>query len=79
MDGVLACNSICSSAFIRKVCRPKRYGTLLHNVGLNGYYWCKSLDTSGSSSACYVYFSQNVVLRNYYDRYYGFTVRPVCP
>ena len=56
-----------------------KYGTLLHNVGLNGYYWCKSLDTSGSSSACYVYFSQNVVLRNYYDRYYGFTVRPVCP
>jgi len=49
------------------------------NVGSNGIYWSSSLSTSNSGSAYYMFFSSNSVSREYHLRYYGRSVRPVCP
>ena len=54
-----------------------RYDTGLSNAGSYGNYWSRSLDTSYSYYAYYLYFdSSNVYTGNYY-RYYGRSVRPV--
>ena len=53
-------------------------GSLL-NAGSYGDYWSSSLSTSSSDRAYYVLFDSSDVLRNYGGRYYGRSVRPVCP
>ena len=54
-----------------------RNGTNLRNAGTHGFYWSSSLGKYGSNSAWYIYFSSDYVYRYYYDRYDGFSVRPV--
>ena len=57
-----------------------RYDSLLYNAVIGtGFYWSSSLNTDYPSRAWYVDFHSSYVVRNsYFDRYYGFTVRPVC-
>ena len=56
-----------------------RSGSDLSNAGSVGRYWSSSLNTSYSYSAWYVFFSSGSVGRDYSYRYYGRSVRPVCP
>ena len=49
----------------------------LYYEGSDGRYWSSSLTTGGPYYAWYVYFYSDKVSRDYYDRYYGYTVRPV--
>lgn len=55
----------------------RRYSTNLYNAGSYGYYWSSSLHTDGPSYAWYVYFYSDFVIRYYYYRYLGISVRPV--
>ena len=55
-----------------------RNNSYLNFAGSYGYYWSSSLSTSSSFSAYLVYFYSDNVFWNYYDRYYGFSVRAVC-
>ena len=54
-----------------------RWATNLSNVGNDGYYWSRSLNTSDSSNAGYLYFNSNFANWSSSDRNYGFSVRPV--
>ena len=56
-----------------------RYDTSLIDVGSLGLYWSSSLDTDYPYYAWYVYSSFGNVKAARYFRYYGFSVRPVCP
>ncbi len=56
-----------------------RSGSSLGRAGSDGYYWSSSLATVGPSSAWGVYFHSGHVLRDSSSRYYGLSVRPVCP
>lgn len=46
-------------------------------AGSWGYYWSRSLSAESSRGAYSQYFYSSIVGRNYYDRYYGMSVRPV--
>ena len=54
-----------------------RDGTSLYRAGSRGYYWSRSLDTSYSDDAYYLYFNSDDIYSNYYYRCYGRSVRPV--
>lgn len=56
-----------------------RYGTYLYNVGLYGFYWSSSLLENGPYGAWYIYFPSGYLGRNNYNRFFGLSVRPVCP
>ena len=56
-----------------------RYNGILNNAGSDGYYWSSSLNSNFSSSAYGLYFYSSGRNRDYYDRFYGHSVRPVCP
>ena len=56
-----------------------RYVSSLLNAGSYGYYWSSSLSTSNTSDAYCLYFDSSYVDWYFYDRYYGRSVRPVCP
>ena len=56
-----------------------RSGGSLYNAGSRGVYWSSSLDTSGSNDAYSVYFNSSNVDRYDNGRFYGRSVRPVCP
>ena len=52
--------------------------TSVINAGSGGSYWSSSLDSSDPSSAYYMYFSSGFVSSQFsYERYCGFSVRPV--
>ena len=52
----------------------------LKKAGSNGYYWSSSLYSKTPYYAYHVCFDSNSVIQDYDDgRYYGFSVRPVCP
>ena len=55
-----------------------RGGSSLDNAGSNGSYWSSSLRTDYPGSAWYVNFNSSNVSRDYDNRSYGFSVRPVC-
>lgn len=56
------------------------YGSSLRNAGSNGYYWSSSLRADYPDSAYNAYFdSGNAYWSSYFYRYYGRSVRPVCP
>ena len=56
-----------------------RDGTEVRRQGSSGYYWPSSLDSSNSSNAWYQLFYSNGYSWGRYGRYFGHTVRPVCP
>ena len=56
-----------------------RDDSFLDSVGGLGDYWSSSLYEYGPSYAWYLYFDSDYVGRYYDDRYYGPSVRPVCP
>ncbi|MBE6321126.1 MAG: DUF1566 domain-containing protein [Bacteroidales bacterium] len=51
----------------------------LSNAGSNGRYWSSSLNTVNPNDAWNVYFYSGSVYRYSLSRYYGLSVRPVCP
>ena len=56
-----------------------RNGSALSSDGVYGFYWSSSLHTSNSSKACNLNFLTSTVSWYDYSRYYGQSVRPVCP
>ena len=56
-----------------------RDGASLYGAGSYGGYWSSSLLTSYSSRACELYFTSSNVYGSYDRRYFGQSVRPVCP
>ena len=56
-----------------------RYGSSLGDAGSDGFYWSSSLDESNSSNACRLYFSAGYVSTADNYRYFGKSVRAVCP
>ena len=50
----------------------------LSHAGSYGFYWSSSLHTGCPYSACYLYFDSDHVDRYGNNRYYGYSVRPVC-
>ena len=54
-----------------------RSDTSLYDAGSDGYYWSRSLSTSDSNSAYYLYFYSSDIYTSYNYRYYGLSVRPV--
>ena len=56
-----------------------RYDTEVKYIGTSGSYWTNSLDSSVSRAAYRLYIGRNGS-KGWYstERYYGFTVRPVC-
>ena len=48
-------------------------------VVYNGDYWSSSLYTGFPIGACYFWFGSDYVGADFHSRYYGFSVRPVCP
>ena len=55
-----------------------RNDSSLYSAGSYGSYWSSSLDTGYPYYAWGVYFNSDDVSRGYGNRYYGFSVRPVC-
>ena len=51
----------------------------LYFAGSGGYYWSSSLDAGYPDDAWSVYFDSSNVYRGSSNRYYGHSVRPVCP
>ena len=56
-----------------------RYVSGLDYAGSYGFYWSSSLDTSYSYDAYNVYFDSGDVSRYALSRFFGRSVRPVCP
>ena len=56
-----------------------RYDSLLDDAGRFGDYWSSSLYADYPNDAWYVYFDFGNVSRDGSYRYYGRSVRPVCP
>ena len=55
-----------------------RYGSSSNSVGSYGYYWSSTPDESDTQFAYRLDFnSGNHYYRNWGDRYFGFSVRPV--
>ena len=56
-----------------------RNGASLNEAGTYGYYWSRSLSTSGSELACDLdTYSRNIQVSEFSSRNYGLSVRPVC-
>ena len=51
----------------------------LYDAGSRSLYWSSSLGTGNPLDACYVGFYSSNVYRSSLSRYYGQSVRPVCP
>ncbi|MCQ2051326.1 MAG: fibrobacter succinogenes major paralogous domain-containing protein [Bacteroidaceae bacterium] len=56
-----------------------RYNDGLYFAGSYGYYWSSSLSTSDSYNAYELFFNSGSHNRRSNGRYYGRSVRPVCP
>lgn len=51
----------------------------LNNAGSNGNYWSASLNSGNPNNARNLNFNSGNQNTNNNNRYYGHTVRPVCP
>ena len=51
----------------------------LSSAGSYGDYWSSSLNSNNPYGAWYVLFDSGFVNRSFDNRYFGFSVRPVCP
>jgi hypothetical protein len=56
-----------------------RVGSSLSSAGLYGYYWSSSLYADYPGNARFLIFASGFIDWNNYTRYYGQSVRPVCP
>lgn len=56
-----------------------RGGAYIANAGSDGYYWSSSLYEDYPRSARLLYFYPNYKDLYHYGRYFGFSIRPVCP
>ena len=56
-----------------------RYDSLLSGAGGMGIYWSRSRDIDFAHGAWHMGFGSGTVGRRYEYRYFGFSVRPVCP
>ena len=57
-----------------------RSGSSLYRPGIYGYFWSSSLYSDSPSNAYYLFFNYSSYVDWYYDsRYFGHSVRPVCP
>ncbi|MBR5843183.1 MAG: hypothetical protein IKY75_01195 [Bacteroidaceae bacterium] len=54
------------------------YGSSHTNVGVVGAYWCSTPIMAGNKEAYRLLFANGEILVQGYNRYCGFTVRPVC-
>ena len=54
-----------------------RYSDRLSNVGSSGYYWSSSLNTDYPNGAYHVDFYSGDFIRGFFNRYAGYSVRPV--
>ena len=54
-------------------------GTKLLEAGAYGNYWTSTLNSTSSTKAQQAYFTKKGVNRDSYNRYYGQSVRAVCP
>ena len=66
-----------NSIFLPAAGYMSKYGLI--DAGLLGYYWSSSLYTDDPNCAYRVYFNSDLVVCYHYYRYYGLSVRPVCP
>ena len=55
----------------------RRSGTSLNSAASDGDYWSSSLYGYNSFSARFVFFNSGSAYMSFYNRYYGFSVRPV--
>ena len=55
-----------------------RYGSSHTNVGVVGQYWCSTPIMAGNKEAYHLQFGNGEILVKGYNRYCGFSVRPVC-
>ncbi len=55
----------------------RRSGTSLNSADSDGDYWSSSLYGYNSFSARFVFFNSGSAYMSFYNRYYGFSVRPV--
>ncbi len=70
---------VASDAHIFLPAAGSRQRTNLSDAGSSGYYWSRSLCAGNSNFAYDLYFySSRVVGRGSNDRYFGYSVRPVC-
>ena len=53
------------------------YDSYLSNPGSSGFYWSSTPSLGNSSIAWNLHFNSDDFSRDYYDRYYGFPVRPL--
>ena len=56
-----------------------RKGSSLSTAGSWGYYWSSSLNTNDQNYACMLDFYSSGVYTTHSTRYFGHSVRPVCP
>lgn len=52
---------------------------VLSDVGSYADYWAKTLDSNDSDYACFIVFNPQYCISYAYSRYYGQSIRPVCP
>ena len=53
--------------------------TYVDGAGGGGTYWSSTLNSLEPNYSLYVGFSTGIVSRSSYERYFGFSIRPVCP
>lgn len=68
-----------NSIFLPAAASYRDDSSSLNYAGRYGYYWSNSLYASNQYHAWYVHFYSGDVLRDYHNRCYGYTIRPVCP
>ena len=81
LNGVYGCqvtSKINSNSIFLPAAGYRKY-TNLRDAGSNGNYWSSSLDEDYPFYAWRVGFGSDGVIRNSSYRYYGRSVRPVCP